>query len=117
MKIKVGDNVRVISGSNKGKEGKIISVLRKEDKVVIEGVNIIKKTVKPTRVNETGGIIEVEAPIHVSNVKKIEKTAEKKNSANKNTKATKETKTTKETKEKTVKTSKSTKSKESKQSK
>ena len=115
MKIKVGDNVRVISGSNKGKEGKIISVLRKEDRVVIEGVNIIKKTVKPTRANETGGIIEVEAPIHVSNVKKIEKSSEKKNSANKSTKSTKET--TKEEKEKTVKTSKSTKSKESKQSK
>ena len=108
MKIKVGDSVRVISGSNKGKEGKIIRVLRKENRVVIEGVNIIKKTVKPTRTNETGGIIEVEAPIHASNVKKIEKSVEKKNS-------TKKEKNT--TKEKTVTTSKAKKIVERKQSK
>ena len=113
MKIKVGDSVRVISGNHKGKEGKIIHVLRKENKVVIEGVNIIKKTVKPTRTNETGGIVEVEAPIHVSNVKKIEKTAEKKASAKKTAKKP----VKKETKKETVKPTKKVTKKESKESK
>ena len=69
MKIKVGDKVRVITGSNKGKEGKVSKVLRNESRVIVEGVNIVKKHVKPNRTNETGGILETEAPIHISNVK------------------------------------------------
>ena len=69
MKIKVGDKVRVITGSNKGKEGKVSKVLRSESRVIVEGVNIVKKHVKPGRTNETGGILEIEAPIHISNVK------------------------------------------------
>ena len=69
MKIKVGDNVRVITGSNKGKEGKVLNVLRKDNRVVVDGVNIVKKHVKPNRTNESGGILEVEAPSHISNVK------------------------------------------------
>ena len=77
MKIKVGDNVRVITGSNKGKEGKVIKVLRTENKVLIDGVNIIKKHVKPNRENETGGILEVEAPLHISNVKVVSKETKK----------------------------------------
>ena len=77
MKIKVGDNVRVITGSNKGKEGKVIKVLRKDNKVLIDGVNMIKKHVKPNRENETGGILEVEAPIHISNVKVVSKETKK----------------------------------------
>lgn len=68
MKIKVGDKVRVITGSNKGKEGKVSKVLRSESRVIVEGVNIVKKHVKPNRTNETGGILEIEAPIHISNV-------------------------------------------------
>ena len=72
MKIKVGDNVRVITGSNKGKEGKVLKVLRNENRVLVDGVNVIKKHVKPNRTNETGGILEVEAPIHRSNVKVVE---------------------------------------------
>lgn len=67
MKLKVGDKVRVIAGSSKGKEGKIIKTLRNEDKVIVEGVNIVKKHKKGNG-QETGGILEVEAPIHVSNV-------------------------------------------------
>ena len=67
MNFKVGDKVVVIAGSNKGKVGKIIKTLRKEDKVVVEGVNIVKKHQKPTAMS-TGGIVEFEAPIHVSNV-------------------------------------------------
>lgn len=69
MKIKVGDKVKVITGSNKGKEGKVSKVLRSESRVIVEGVNIVKKHVKPGRTNETGGILEIEAPIHISNVK------------------------------------------------
>ena len=72
MKIKVGDNVRVITGSNKGKEGKVLNVLRKDNRVVIDGVNIVKKHVKPNRTNESGGILEVEAPIHISNLNVVD---------------------------------------------
>ena len=72
MKIKVGDKVKVIPGSNKGKEGKVSKVLRTENKVIVEGVNIVKKHIKPGRTNETGGILETEAPIHISNVKVID---------------------------------------------
>ncbi len=82
MKVKVGDNVKVLAGKDRGKEGKIIKTLKKDNKVVVEGVNIIKKHVKPNRMNEVGSIVEVEAPIHVSNVKVVEETK----------KATKETK-------------------------
>ena len=71
MKIKVGDTVQVITGSNKGKEGKVLKVLRKDNRVLIDGINIVKKHVKPSANNETGGILEVEAPIHISNVKVI----------------------------------------------
>ena len=67
MNFKVGDKVVVIAGSDKGKEGKIIKTLRSENKVVVEGVNVVKKHQKPTA-NENGGIIEVEKPIHASNV-------------------------------------------------
>lgn len=77
MKIKVGDNVRVITGSNKGKEGKVLNVLRKDNRIVIDGVNIVKKHVKPNRTNESGGILEVEAPIHISNVKVLTKESKK----------------------------------------
>ena len=77
MKIKVGDNVSVITGSNKGKEGKVLNVLRKDNRVVVDGVNIVKKHVKPNRTNESGGILEVEAPIHIYNVKVLTKETKK----------------------------------------
>lgn len=77
MKIKIGDMVKVISGSNKGKEGKVLQVLRDENRVIVEKVNVIKKHVKPSAANETGGILESEAPIHISNVKLIEKQEKK----------------------------------------
>ena len=67
MNFKTGDKVVVISGKDKGKEGKITNVLRKENRVVIEGVNIIKKHVKPNGQSQ-GSIIEMEAPINASNV-------------------------------------------------
>ncbi len=68
MNLKVGDKVVVIAGKDKGKEGKIIKTLRNDNKVVVEGVNMITKHVKPNAQNENGGIIKMEAPIHVSNV-------------------------------------------------
>ena len=67
MNFKTGDKVVVIAGKDKGKEGKIIKTLIDENRVVVEGVNIIKKTVKPNGQNP-GSITEVEAPIHASNV-------------------------------------------------
>ena len=83
MKIKVGDEVLVIAGRDKGKNGKVIKTLRKEDRIVVEGINIVKKHVKPNNQNNNGGIFDIEAPIHVSNVKKIEATKNKKESKNK----------------------------------
>lgn len=67
MNFKVGDEVVVITGSDKGKTGKIVKTLRDENRVVVEGVNLVKKHQKPTG-QETGGILEVEAPINASNV-------------------------------------------------
>ena len=110
MKIKVGDNVRVITGSNKGKEGKVLNVLRKDNRVVVHGVNIVKKHVKPNRTNETGGILEVEAPIHISNVKVLDKKETKKE-------AKKVEKTTKKETKKVEKETKTSKKKEEKESK
>jgi len=72
MKIKQGDEVLVIAGRDKGKSGKVIKTLRNEDKLVVEGINIVKKHVKPKNGNDKGGIFDIEAPIHVSNVKKID---------------------------------------------
>ena len=67
MNFKTGDKVVVISGKDKGKEGKITHVLRAENRVVVEGVNIVKKHVKGNG-QTAGSITEVEAPIHASNV-------------------------------------------------
>ena len=90
MKVKVGDKVKILAGKDKGKEGTVPVTLKAKDKVVVSGVNIVKKHMKPNAMNETGGILSVEAPIHVSNVKVID---------SKNAKTTKveEKKTTKKT--------------------
>ena len=100
MKIKVNDNVQVIAGADKGKTGKVLKTLAKDNKVVVEGVNISKRHTKPRTNNDKGGIFEIEMPIHVSNVKLVDK---------KETKTTKkETKKveTKEVKKSTKKASK-----------
>ena len=68
MKVKVGDNVKVLAGKDKGKEGRIIKTLRKDNKVVVEGVNVITKHQKPNAINPQGGIVNKEASIHISNV-------------------------------------------------
>ena len=67
MTIKTGDNVLVITGKDKGKEGKIIKTLKAENKVVVEGINMVKKHVKPNG-QTAGSIVDMEAPIHASNV-------------------------------------------------
>lgn len=82
MKVKVGDTVLVIAGADKGKTGKVTKTLKKENRVIVEGVHVVHKHIKPNRMNETGGILEVEAPINASNVKlanaaKTTKTAKK----------------------------------------
>lgn len=68
MKVKKGDLVRVISGKDKGKEGKILRVIPKLNKVIVENVNIVKKHQRPTQQLREGGIIEQPSPIHVSKV-------------------------------------------------
>ena len=71
IKIKKGDTVRVIAGSNKGAEGSVLSISRETNKAVVEGVNVVKKHNKPNAQNPQGGITEKEAPIHLSNLSLI----------------------------------------------
>jgi len=68
MKLRVGDTVRVIAGSDKGKTGEIVQILRKENRVIVEGVNMVTKHLKPSQADPDGGIVTREAPIHASNV-------------------------------------------------
>jgi len=105
MKVKVGDTVKIIAGKDKGKEGKVVRTLKKDQKVVVEGINIVKKHSKPTNMNDKGGIFDIEAPIHVSNVKVVDVKEAKKATAKKTTTKKEETKEVKEV-SKTKKTSK-----------
>lgn len=68
MHVKKGDKVVVISGKDKGKQGTILSAYPKQNRVLVEGINIVKKHSKPSQLNPQGGIISREAAIHVSNV-------------------------------------------------
>lgn len=68
MKLRVGDTVQVIAGSDLGKTGEIIQILRKEDRVIVEGVNMVTKHLKPSQADPEGGVVTREAPIDVSNV-------------------------------------------------
>ena len=72
MHVKKGDKVMVISGKDKGKTGVILASFPKKDRVLVEGVNIIKKHMKPNQVNPQGGIVSQEAAIHVQLVRKYE---------------------------------------------
>jgi len=67
MKIKKGDKVRVLSGKDRGREGEVVRVILKQGKVVVSGLNIIKKTTPKTK-ERPGGFVEVEAPLHVSKI-------------------------------------------------
>ena len=71
MKIRVGDTVEVIAGKDKGKQGEVLQVLAKQDKVIVEGVNMVTKHIKPSQADPEGGIVTREAPIHVSNVASV----------------------------------------------
>ena len=68
LSIRRGDEVAVIAGKDKGKKGKVLSVSAKSDRVVVEGVNVVKRHVKPSQLNPQGGIVTKEIGIHVSNV-------------------------------------------------
>ena len=68
MKIKKGDTVQVISGNNVGQSGRVIKIFRTKNKIVVEGLNMVKKHARPTQENPQGGIMEKEAAIHISNV-------------------------------------------------
>ncbi|SIS71453.1 LSU ribosomal protein L24P [Alicyclobacillus vulcanalis] len=68
LRVKTGDKVVVIAGKDKSKQGRILKVYPKEGRVVVEGVNIVKRHTKPNPQHPEGGIVEKEAPIHVSNV-------------------------------------------------
>ena len=73
LKIKKGDTVKIIAGKDKGTEGKVLSVDAKNNKVVVEGANMITKHTKPSAANQNGGIIQKEAPIDLSNVMYVHK--------------------------------------------
>ncbi|HON13219.1 MAG TPA: 50S ribosomal protein L24 [Treponema sp.] len=68
FKLKRDDTVQIIAGKDKGKRGKILKIIRDKDRVVVEGANIVKKAMKRKSQQDRGGIVELEAPIHISNV-------------------------------------------------
>ena len=72
MKIVKGDRVKIIRGNHRGQEGTVLRVLRDADRVVVEGVNMVKRHARPTQSNPEGGIMTFEAPVHVSNVMLID---------------------------------------------
>lgn len=108
MKIKVNDTVKVISGEDKGKTGKVLKTFKNDQKVVVEGINISKRHTKPRTNNDKGGIFDIEMPIHISNVKLV-KDEKGKKEVKKDAKKveekveTKKTATKKETAKKTTK--------------
>ncbi|MDI6801762.1 MAG: 50S ribosomal protein L24 [Thermodesulfovibrionales bacterium] len=68
LRIKKGDTAIVLTGKNKGKSGRVLSVLPSKEKLIIEGINIVKRHMKPSKKYTHGGIIEKEAPLHISNI-------------------------------------------------
>lgn len=68
QKLKINDNVTVLAGKSKGKSGKLKSINIKKGTVIVDGVNIVKKAVKPTQDNPNGGFVEIEKPLHRSNI-------------------------------------------------
>jgi large subunit ribosomal protein L24 len=68
LRLKKGDNVRIVSGENKGRNGKVLRVIPGKNRVLIEGSNIVKRHTKPNQKNQQGGILEKEATIHISNI-------------------------------------------------
>jgi len=76
FKIKSGDTVQVIAGDHKGTEGKVLKIVVDKNKAIVEGVNMVKKHTKPSTKNPQGGIVEKEAPIHISNLSLLTKKGE-----------------------------------------
>ena len=76
LHVRTGDTVLVLAGKNRGRKGKVLAVNPKTDRALVEGVNLVKKAMRPTEDNPEGGISEREAPIHVSNLKVVESTRE-----------------------------------------
>ncbi|MCB0395365.1 MAG: 50S ribosomal protein L24 [Flavobacteriales bacterium] len=72
IKIKKGDTVKVISGTARGQQGRVLSVLIEKNRVLVEGVNMISKHTKPNAANPQGGIVKQEAAVHISNVMLVE---------------------------------------------
>ena len=72
LHIKKGDTVYVNSGNDKGQKGKVLQVLVKEKRAIVEGVNKVKKSQKPSAKNPQGGIVEMEAPLHISNLNPVD---------------------------------------------
>lgn len=72
LKIKTGDNVRIIAGDHKGSEGKVIEIDKQKKKALVEGINMVSKHEKPSAKNPQGGIVQKEAPIHISNLSLID---------------------------------------------
>ena len=68
LSIRTGDKVKVIAGKEKGKEGKVLATLPYKERVIVERVNMVKKATRPTQRNPKGGFLEIEAPLHVSNL-------------------------------------------------
>lgn len=107
MNLKTGDKVQVITGKDKGNSGKIVKILKKTNEVIVEGINMITKHMKPNAANQTGGIVKMEAPINRSNVKLVE--AGTKEKVKKEEKAEKKTVTKKAAPKKAEKTTKKSK--------
>jgi len=72
LKIKKGDTVKIIAGDDKGKEAEVLKVMPKTSQVIVAGCKVAKKATKPTEQNPQGGFSEIEMPINISNVKKVE---------------------------------------------
>ncbi len=105
MKFKTGDKVVAIAGKDKGNTGRISKVLKKSNKVIVEGLNLVKKHIKPNANNQTGGIVSIEAPIHASNVMFIDEKTNKRSRK----RVVADTKETKKTVKKEVKKEKEAK--------
>ena len=72
LHIRKGDEVIVLTGKNKGQKGKVLKVFVKEEKAIVDGVNMVSKSMKPSAKNPQGGIVKQEAPIHISNISLID---------------------------------------------
>ena len=89
LKVKSGDTVKVIAGDHKGATGKITRVFREKNKAIVEGVNMVSKHTKPSAKNPQGGIVKMEAPIHISNLSLVSSDDKAKGGAKKDSKKAK----------------------------